>query len=127
MFAVTKSEMSVRSMLLSSETKPTTIKKLLFAFVTLTPCCCTICGRSGVASCSLFCTCTCAMSGSTSLSNVSVMPTPPFALLDEDIYKRPSRPFMFCSMICVTDSSTVCAEAPGYTALMLTDGGAIVG
>src|SRR5580704_9443037 len=34
---------------------------------------------------------------------------------------------MFCSMIWVTESSTVCASAPGYAALMATDGGAISG
>ena len=55
--------MSRWSMLPSSDTKPSTMRKPGFALLTLTPCCCTICGSSGVASCSLFCTCTCAMSG----------------------------------------------------------------
>ncbi len=34
---------------------------------------------------------------------------------------------MFCSMICVTESSTLLAAAPGYSALMAMDGGAMVG
>src|SRR6267154_3518821 len=34
---------------------------------------------------------------------------------------------MACSMICVTDSSAVRAAAPGYTALMVTAGGAMIG
>jgi hypothetical protein len=34
---------------------------------------------------------------------------------------------MFCSMICVTESSTVWAEAPGYEAVIATDGGAMFG
>ncbi len=34
---------------------------------------------------------------------------------------------MFCSIICVTDLSTVAASAPGYEASIDTDGGAIVG
>ena len=41
--------------------------------VTRTPCCCTSCGSSGMASCSLFCTCTCAMSGLVPGSKVSVI------------------------------------------------------
>ena len=40
---------------------------------------------------------------------------------------RPSRPFICCSMICVTESSTTFAEAPGYIALIDTVGGAIEG
>jgi hypothetical protein len=45
----------------------------LLDFVTRTPVCCTACGKSGVASCSLFCTWTCAMSGFVPAANVSVM------------------------------------------------------
>ena len=41
-----------------SEIKPATNRKLLLDFSTLIPCCCTSWGSSGVASCSLFCTCT---------------------------------------------------------------------
>jgi hypothetical protein len=40
---------------------------------TLMPCRCTSCGSSGMASCSLFCTCTWAMSGLVPLSKVRVM------------------------------------------------------
>ena len=47
-----------------SETKPSDHQEAGLALLTLTPCCCTTCGSSGIASCSLFCTCTCAMSGS---------------------------------------------------------------
>jgi multidrug efflux pump subunit AcrB len=36
----------------------------------------------------------------------------PFDVLDEDIDCRRSSPFIFCSMICVTESSTILAEAP---------------
>ena len=39
------------------------IRKLRVAFATITPCCCTAAGKLGIASCNLFCTCTCAMSG----------------------------------------------------------------
>ena len=34
---------------------------------------------------------------------------------------------MFCSIIWVTEFSTTCAEAPGYTALTVIVGGATVG
>ncbi|MNU11380.1 hypothetical protein D3C72_2591820 [compost metagenome] len=47
------------------------------AFDTTRPCCVTAEGSSGVASCSLFCTCTWAMSGSVPLRKVSVMLMPP--------------------------------------------------
>src|SRR3546814_5084391 len=50
--------------------------------------------------------------------------------LDDDCdekYIRPSRPFMFCSMIWVTESSTTLADAPGYVARISTEGGATVG
>jgi len=41
-------------------------------FLTVMPCRCTSSGSSGVAGDSLFCTCTCAMSGSASGPKVSV-------------------------------------------------------
>jgi len=71
-------------MLPSSDTKPSTIRKPGFALFTLMPCCCTICGSSGVASCSLFCTCTCAMSGLVPLWKVTVIAARPFASLVDD-------------------------------------------
>ena len=46
---------------------------MLLDLVTRMPDCCTCGGSSGVASCSLFCTCTCAMSGSVPGSKVSVV------------------------------------------------------
>ncbi len=55
------------------------------ALLTLMPCSCTICGSSGVTSCSLFCTCTCAMSGSVPLSNVSVIVAWPLDSLVADM------------------------------------------
>ena len=53
------------------------------------------------------------MSGLVPFSKVSVTCTAPSESLVADMYSRPSRPFMFCSMICVTESSAACAEAPG--------------
>ena len=115
----------VRSLL--SETKPATSRKLLLDFSTPIPCCWTSWGSSGMASCSLFCTCTCAMSGSVPDWKVSVMVTLPAESLVDDIYIRLSIPFMFCSITCVTVSCTVCASAPGYVAVIATAGGAMVG
>ena len=51
-------------MLPSVEMKAATIRKLLEVFWTRTPCCCTSWGKSDMACCNLFCTCTWAMSGS---------------------------------------------------------------
>ena len=50
---------------------------------TCTPCCCTACGNKGSAVCSLFCTCTWAISGSVSALKVSVTVARPLASLDE--------------------------------------------
>jgi hypothetical protein len=69
--------MSVRVMLPSREMNATTIRKPLRDLVTLTPWRCTSCGNSGMASCSLFCTCTCAMSGLVPLAKVRVIEAPP--------------------------------------------------
>ena len=77
--------MSSRFMLPSVETNPTTIRKPLRDLVTLTPCRCTSWGSSGMASCSLFCTCTCAMSGSVPVWNVRVMVARPDASLVADM------------------------------------------
>ncbi len=44
---------------------------------------------------------------------VSTMLAEPEASLEADMYFSPSSPFIFCSMICVTLSSMVFAEAPG--------------
>ncbi len=70
-------------MLPSSETSATTSRKFFTALVTRMPCCCTSWGNSGVASCSLFCTCTWAMSGSVPCSKVTVISMLPSELLDE--------------------------------------------
>ncbi|CAI2486596.1 Uncharacterised protein [Serratia ficaria] len=96
-----------------SEVKAATIRKLLEAFCTLMPWFCTACGSSGIASCSLFCTCTWAMSGSVPVAKVRVTVALPAASLLDDMYIRPSRPFMFCSITWVTVSCTVLASAPG--------------
>ncbi len=64
-------------MLPSSDVKASTLRKLVADLVTVTPCCCTSCGNNGVASDNLFCTCTCAVSGSVPFSKVRVMVTAP--------------------------------------------------
>ena len=65
--------MSLASMLPSSDTNAMTFRKPELDLATLMPCRCTSCGSSGMASCSLFCTCTWAMSGLVPLSKVRVM------------------------------------------------------
>ena len=97
----------------SSDTNASTMRYVWLTLFTCTPCCATSSGNSGSAARSLFCTCTCAMSGSVPASNVSVICESPVMLLSELMYSRPSRPTIFCSMTCVTLLSTVCAEAPG--------------
>ena len=57
----------------SVETKPTTIRNPVEDFVTETPLFCTVCGNVEVTSCSLFCTCICAVSGFAALVKVSVI------------------------------------------------------
>src|SRR5690606_39351760 len=55
------------------------------ALFTEMPCCCTIEGRRAVASCSLFCTCTWAMSGSVPVLKVRVTETEPLESLVADM------------------------------------------
>ncbi|CAB3774378.1 hypothetical protein LMG30113_07574 [Burkholderia paludis] len=100
-------------MLPSSELKASTSRKLLLDFVTDRPNCCTTCGRTGVASDSLFCTWTCAMSALVPGAKVSVIVALPESSLVDDMYRKLSRPLICCSITCVTVSSTVFAEAPG--------------
>ena len=69
----------------SSETSPTIIRKFRVDLTTEIPCRCTIWGRSGMASCSLFCTCTWAMFGSVPALKVRVMATAPAESLVEDM------------------------------------------
>ena len=109
----TKSEMSLRFMLPSVETKPTTIRKLRVALATRRPCSWTSVGSCGVASESLFCTCTCATSGSVPCSKVRVIARVPSLLLSDEKYSRLSSPDICCSMTWVTVFCTVSAEAPG--------------
>ncbi len=90
-----------------------TCRKPLLDLLTLTPWRCTSCGSRLIAPCSLFCTCTWAVSGSVPISKVRVTLARPLDSLVEEKYSRPSRPFMFCSMICTTESCTTEAEAPG--------------
>ena len=66
-------------MLSSAEMKPSTIRKLRAGLFTRTPACCTSCGRFGMASCSLFCTWTCAVSGFVPCVKVSVSVAVPSA------------------------------------------------
>ncbi len=70
-------------------------------------------GRLAMASCSLFCTWDQARSGSVPGAKVNSMRDAPEELLLADRYSILSKPVIFCSMICVTLSSTVFAEAPG--------------
>jgi hypothetical protein len=70
------------------EVNATTIRKPASALATTTPCWVTSDGSRGVASATLFCTCTWAMSGSVPLSKVSVMLARPLALDDELKYSR---------------------------------------
>lgn len=72
-------------MLPSVETTPTTMRKFFTALVTRIPWRCTSCGSSGMASCSLFCTWTWAMSGSVPCSKVTVMVMLPSELLSEEM------------------------------------------
>jgi len=67
----------------SVEMKASTIRKFFTAFATCSPCCCTGCGSSGVASASLFCTWTWAVSGSVPFAKVSVTVAWPFDSLVE--------------------------------------------
>jgi len=79
-----KSEMSAADMLPSLETNATTMRKFFVDFATRTPERWTSRGSSGIANCSLFCTCTCAMSGLVPCSKLSVMVMlPSLSLSDE--------------------------------------------
>ncbi len=64
------------------------IRKSGLDLATTTPCWVTSVGRRGVASATLFCTCTWAMSGSVPVSKVSVMVDEPLELDDELKYSR---------------------------------------
>ena len=64
-------------MLPSSDTNAATIKNPLDDLLTVTPCLCTASGKELVADCSLFCTCTWAVSGSMLLSKVKVTSAEP--------------------------------------------------
>jgi len=60
-------------------------------------------------------------------AKVSVRVPVPDESLVADMYSIRSRPVIFCSMIWTTLSSTVLADAPGKTAEMEMDGGAMGG
>src|SRR5258706_15198421 len=119
--------MSNLDMLLSLDTKPAASRYPLLDLVTRMPVCCTCAGSNGVASCSLFCTCTCAMSGLVPAAKVSVMVAWPESKELDEKYDRRSRPLICCSITCTTVFSTVSAEAPGQFTVIWIDGGAIVG
>ncbi|MNK74358.1 hypothetical protein D3C87_938710 [compost metagenome] len=95
------------------ERKAMNIRMSGLALATTTPCWVTCAGSSGVASVTLFCTCTCAMSGLVPVANVSVMTVWPLALDLELKYSKLSMPVSCCSMTCVTVDSIVAALAPG--------------
>src|SRR5690606_38465221 len=67
------------------------------------------------------------MSGLVPGAKVRLMVTLPELLLCDDIYSRPSRPVMFCSITWVTLSSRILADAPGYLDETRTERGAMVG
>jgi hypothetical protein len=69
----------------SSDTRPTIRRKFRVDLTTWIPWRCTTWGRSGTASCSLFCTCTWAMLGSVPALKVRVMETAPAESLVEDM------------------------------------------
>ncbi len=77
------SAMSPSSLLVDDRAK--NIRKLRVDLTTVMPCCWTVWGRLGMASCSLFCTCTCAMSGSVPALKKSVTVDCPLALLLDDM------------------------------------------
>ena len=108
-----KSPRSLLLSVLSLDTKPSTSSKFFVALATVTPCCCTTCGSRGCASCSLFCTCTCAMSGLVPWAKFSVMVMLPSLSLSDERYSRLSMPLSCCSITCTTVLCTVSAEAPG--------------
>ncbi len=95
------------------ERNATIIRKPELALATTTPCCTTSEGSRGVASATLFCTCTWAMSGSVPGRKVSVIELPPLALDEELKYCRLSMPVSCCSITWVTAPSAVSALAPG--------------
>ena len=103
----------LRSTLPSAERSPTTIRKPALALATTTPCWVTSVGSRGVASATLFCTWTWAMSASVPVSKVRVMLTRPLELEEELKYSRWSMPVSCCSITWVTDFSAVSALAPG--------------
>jgi len=70
------------------ETSDTNIKKSGLFLATTTPCWVTAVGKRGWASDTLFCTCTCAISGLVPVSKVSVMVAVPLALDEELKYSR---------------------------------------
>ena len=105
--------MSNFDMLLSLDTKPAISRYPLLDWVTRMPACWTCAGSNGVASCSLFCTCTCAMSGLVPAAKVSVVVAVPESSALDDIYSRLLSPLICCSITCTTVFSTVSAEAPG--------------
>jgi len=109
------------------ERSAVTIRKPELALATTTPCCTTSDGSRGVASATLFCTCTWAISGSVPGLKVSVIEAPPLALDEELKYSRLSMPVSCCSITWVTAPSVVSALAPGYAALTVTCGGAMLG
>ena len=72
---------------------------------------CTISGSELMADCSLFWTWTCAVSGSVPFSKVKVICAAPLDDELEDIRHQSIKPFHFCSITCVTESSMVWAAA----------------
>jgi len=113
MLEATKSPRSRRVSPPSSATKPMTMRKDALDWVTLIPCWRTTPGKRGSARLSLFWTWTWAMSGSEPRAKVRAMVALPDESLLEDMYWRPSRPVICCSMTCTTVFRMVSADAPG--------------
>ena len=104
--------MSLSVMLPFSDVKASTMNMSPEDLVTVTPSFCTDSGRLDWASCSLFCTCICATSGSVPEAKVSSISELPSDELLDDMYSRLSMPVMACSITWVTEFSVVSAEAP---------------
>jgi hypothetical protein len=82
-------------------------------FCTDTPNCFTGSGSRGMARFTLFCTCTCAMSGFVVRVKNTVMVTWPVLELVDVMYMKLSTPLICASMGAATESPTVFASAPG--------------
>src|SRR5205807_5542323 len=84
-------------------------------------------GRSGIASCTRFCTMTRAVLRSVPTSNVTNSVYVPVLPESDVMYSMPGTPLTCCSIGAATVSATTWALAPGYEMEMETPGGVIRG